>query len=104
VTGTHSEYTSTGTVFAGTVSSMDRTETALPTISGPTSLRPIPATRHTFSETPRSSRETVAEDNLAQLDDCPPLGSGLGRPINRTYSETVVGVVFAVPQPVSQHA
>jgi hypothetical protein len=40
--------------------------TILPPISGPVSLKPIPATWYTFFEAPESCRETLAPGNLAQ--------------------------------------
>ena len=49
-------------------------ETILPPISGPVSLKPIPATWYTFFEAPESCRETVVPGDLERLDDHPPPG------------------------------
>ena len=45
--------------------------TILPPISGPVSLKPIPATWYTFFEAPESCRETVVPGDLERLDDHP---------------------------------
>ncbi len=57
-------------------------ETALPPIRGPVDSEAATTIWNTFSEAPSPCRETVAEGNLARLNDYPPLGPWPERPIS----------------------